>query len=66
MEQELAEFAEFYESTREDRLRIVLLNVGGLHQAQDLVAQAYTRAAGVTRGRGRRARPVPPARCQAR
>jgi hypothetical protein len=27
MEQELTEFAEFYESTREDCLQIVLLNV---------------------------------------
>ena len=44
MEQELAEFAEFYESTREDCLRIVLLNVGDRHLAQDLVAEAYTRA----------------------
>jgi DNA-directed RNA polymerase specialized sigma24 family protein len=44
MEQELTEFAEFYESTREDCLRIVLLNVGDLHLAQDLVAEAYTRA----------------------
>ena len=44
MEQELTEFAEFYESTREDCLRIVLLNVGDRHLAQDLVAQAYTRA----------------------
>jgi hypothetical protein len=38
MEQDLTEFAEFYESTREDCLRIVLLNVGDLHLAQDLVA----------------------------
>ena len=44
MEQELTEFAEFYESTREDCLRIVLLNVGDRHLAQDLVAEAYTRA----------------------
>jgi RNA polymerase sigma-70 factor (sigma-E family) len=44
MEQDLAEFAEFYESTREDCLRIVLLNVGDRHLAQDLVAEAYTRA----------------------
>jgi RNA polymerase sigma-70 factor (sigma-E family) len=43
MEQGL-EFAEFYESTREDCLRIVLLNVGDQHLAQDLVAEAYTRA----------------------
>jgi RNA polymerase sigma-70 factor (sigma-E family) len=44
MEQELTEFAEFYESTREDCLRIVLLYVGDRHLAQDLVAEAYTRA----------------------
>src|ERR1700683_4979372 len=44
MEQELTEFAEFYDSTREDCLRIVLLNVGDLHLAQGLVAEAYTRA----------------------
>jgi RNA polymerase sigma-70 factor (sigma-E family) len=44
MEQELTEFAEFYESTREDCLRIVLLNVGDRDLAQDLVAEAYTRA----------------------
>jgi RNA polymerase sigma-70 factor (sigma-E family) len=44
MEQELTEFAEFYESTREDCLRIVLLNVGDPDLAQDLVAEAYTRA----------------------
>src|SRR5580693_3348873 len=44
MEQELTEFAEFYESTREDCLRIVLLNVGDRHLAQDLVAEAFTRA----------------------
>ncbi len=45
MEQELTEFAEFYESTREDCLRIVLLNVGDLHLAQDLVAEAEARRA---------------------
>ena len=44
MEPELTEFAEFYESTREDYLRIVLLNVGDRYLAQDLVAEAYTRA----------------------
>jgi RNA polymerase sigma-70 factor (sigma-E family) len=43
MEQGL-EFAEFYESTRDDCLRIVLLNVGDRHLAHDLVAEAYTRA----------------------
>ena len=38
------EFAEFYESPRDDCLRIVLLNVGDRYLAQDLVAEAYTRA----------------------
>ena len=38
------EFAEFYESTRDDCLRIVLLHVGDRHLAHDLVAEAYTRA----------------------
>jgi len=44
MEQEPMEFAEFYESTRDDCLRIVLLHVGDRHLAHDLVAEAYTRA----------------------
>jgi RNA polymerase sigma-70 factor (sigma-E family) len=44
MEREPAEFAEFYEATRDDCLQIVLLNVGDRHLAQDLVAEAYTRA----------------------
>ena len=44
MEREPAEFAEFYEATRDDCLRIVLLNVGDWHLAHDLVAEAYTRA----------------------
>jgi len=44
MEQGPVEFAEFYESTRDDCLRIVLLNVGDRHLAHDLVAEAYTRA----------------------
>ena len=43
MEREPAEFAEFYEATRDDCLRIVLLNVGDRHLAHDLVAEAYTR-----------------------
>jgi RNA polymerase sigma-70 factor (sigma-E family) len=38
------EFAEFYESTRDDCLRIVLLNVGDRQLADDLVAEAFTRA----------------------
>jgi DNA-directed RNA polymerase specialized sigma24 family protein len=44
MEREPTEFAEFYEATRDDCLRIVLLNVGDRHLAHDLVAEAYTRA----------------------
>lgn len=38
------EFAEFYESTRDDCLRIVLLNVGDRQLAEDLVAEAFARA----------------------
>ena len=38
MEQGPMEFAEFYESTRDDCLRIVLLHVGDRHLAHDLVA----------------------------
>jgi RNA polymerase sigma factor (sigma-70 family) len=38
------EFAEFYTSARDDCLRIVLLNVGDRQLAEDLVAEAFTRA----------------------
>jgi RNA polymerase sigma-70 factor (sigma-E family) len=38
------EFAEFYESTRDECLRIVLLNVGNRQLAEDLVAEGFTRA----------------------
>jgi RNA polymerase sigma factor (sigma-70 family) len=38
------EFAEFYQSTRDDCLRIVLLNVGDRQLAEDLVAEGFTRA----------------------
>jgi RNA polymerase sigma factor (sigma-70 family) len=44
VEQESMEFAEFYESARDDCLRIVLLNVGDRQLAEDLVAEAFTRA----------------------
>jgi DNA-directed RNA polymerase specialized sigma24 family protein len=44
MEQEPVEFAELYESTCDDCLRIVLLHVGDRHLAHDLVAEAYTKA----------------------
>ena len=38
------EFAEFYESARDDCLRIVLLNVGDRLLAEELVAEGLTRA----------------------
>ena len=38
------EFAEFYESARDDCLRVVLLNVGDRQLAEDLVAEGLTRA----------------------
>ena len=44
VEQEPMDFTEFYESTRDDCLRIVLLNVGDRQLADDLVAEAFTRA----------------------
>jgi RNA polymerase sigma factor (sigma-70 family) len=44
VEQESTEFAEFYDSARDDCLRIVLLNVGDRQLAEDLVAEAFTRA----------------------
>lgn len=39
-----AEFTEFYQSARDDCLRIVLLNVGDRALAEDLVAEGFTRA----------------------
>jgi RNA polymerase sigma factor (sigma-70 family) len=44
VEQESMEFAEFYESARDDCLRIVLLSVGDRQLAEDLVAESFTRA----------------------
>jgi RNA polymerase sigma factor (sigma-70 family) len=38
------EFAEFYESARDDCLRIVLLNVGDPQLAEELVAEGFARA----------------------
>jgi RNA polymerase sigma-70 factor (sigma-E family) len=38
------EFTEFYEAARDECLRIVLLNVGDLTLAEDLVAEGFTRA----------------------
>lgn len=44
MGRESMEFAEFYESSRDDCLRIVLLNVGDQQLAEDLVAEGFARA----------------------
>ena len=44
MEQQQAEFAEFYRSARDDCLRIVLVNVGDQTLAEDLVAEGFSRA----------------------
>jgi RNA polymerase sigma factor (sigma-70 family) len=44
VEQESMEFAEFYESARDDCLRIVLLNVGDRQLAEDLVAEGFAKA----------------------
>jgi RNA polymerase sigma-70 factor (sigma-E family) len=44
MELEQTEFAEFYESARDDCLRTVLLSVGDRQLAEDLVAEGFTRA----------------------
>jgi RNA polymerase sigma-70 factor (sigma-E family) len=38
------EFAEFYTSARDDCLRIVVVSVGDRQLAEDLVAEAFTRA----------------------
>jgi RNA polymerase sigma factor (sigma-70 family) len=39
-----AEFADFYRSARDGCLRVVLINVGDRQLAEDLVAEAFTRA----------------------
>jgi RNA polymerase sigma-70 factor (ECF subfamily) len=44
VEQQQAEFAEFYRSARDDCLRIVLVNVGDQTLAEDLVAEGFSRA----------------------
>jgi RNA polymerase sigma factor (sigma-70 family) len=44
VEQTSMEFAEFYESARDDCLRIVLLNVGDRQLAEELVAEGFARA----------------------
>jgi RNA polymerase sigma-70 factor (sigma-E family) len=44
MERRRQEFTEFYTASRDDCLRIVLVNVGDRQLAEDLVAEAFTRA----------------------
>jgi RNA polymerase sigma-70 factor (sigma-E family) len=44
VEDDRREFAEFYASARDDCLRVVLMSVSDRAQAEDLVAEAFTRA----------------------
>jgi RNA polymerase sigma-70 factor (sigma-E family) len=44
VEQKRREFAEFYAAAKDDCLRIVLVSVGDRQLAEDLVAEAFTRA----------------------
>ena len=44
VEQQRREFSEFYAAAKDDCLRIVLVSVGDRHLAEDLVAEAFTRA----------------------
>jgi len=44
VERRRQEFSEFYSAFRDDCLRIVLVNVGDRQLAEDLVAEAFTRA----------------------
>jgi RNA polymerase sigma-70 factor (sigma-E family) len=44
VEQQRREFSEFYAAAKDDCLRIVLVSVGNRHLAEDLVAEAFTRA----------------------
>jgi RNA polymerase sigma-70 factor (sigma-E family) len=44
VEQKRQEFTEFYASAKDDCLRIVLVSVGDRQLAEDLVAEAFTRA----------------------
>lgn len=44
VEQDRRDFAAFYAAARDDCLRIVLVNVGDLDLAEDLVAEGFTRA----------------------
>jgi RNA polymerase sigma-70 factor (sigma-E family) len=44
VEDDQREFAEFYAAARDDCLRVVLISVGDRQLAEDLVAEAFTRA----------------------
>jgi RNA polymerase sigma-70 factor (sigma-E family) len=44
VQQDQRDFAEFYAATRDDCLRVVLLTAGDRTLAEDLIAEAYTRA----------------------
>jgi RNA polymerase sigma factor (sigma-70 family) len=44
VERRWMEFAEFYTACRDDCLRVVMVNVGNRQLAEDLVAEAFTRA----------------------
>ena len=44
MERNQREFEEFYAATRDDSLRVVLISVGDRQLAEDLVAEAFTKA----------------------
>jgi RNA polymerase sigma-70 factor (sigma-E family) len=44
VESDRLEFEEFYAATRDHCLRVVLISVGDRHLADDLVAEAFTRA----------------------
>ena len=44
MEQDRREFTEFYTEARDDCLRVVLINVADRDLAEDLVAEAFTKA----------------------
>src|SRR5215831_14183917 len=44
VEDDRQEFAEFYAAARDDCLRVVLISVGDRQLAEDLVAEAFTRA----------------------
>jgi RNA polymerase sigma-70 factor (sigma-E family) len=57
VEHKRREFTEFYASAKDDCLRIVLVSVGDRQLAEDLVAEAFTRA--WTSWRTVRAHPVP-------